>query len=174
MQVIKALLSCEQELCSKYKSELMSSPSLTPTMIQGGRTRNMVPDECIVAVDLRILPGMEAKQTVDEIMACLDALPVKLQHHPFQCFAPALNTQPDDCFVQRVVEFCGVELGFSVRPSGVPYGSDAGWLPDSIPTIVLGPGNIAQAHAVDEYVEVEQLNLAAEIYRKILLHDWCQ
>ena len=41
--------------------------------------------------------------------------------------------------------------------AGVPYGSDACWVPDGVPAIVLGPGNIAKAHAVDECVELDQV-----------------
>ncbi len=36
-----------------------------------------------------------------------------------------------------------------------------------IPAIVLGPGNIAQAHVVDEWVSLEQLQRALEIYTKL-------
>lgn len=172
LQVIRTLADYEQELRKTYTSDLMSGPSLTPTMINGGRTRNMVPDECTVAVDFRILPSMDPQQAIDEIKARLNALPLTIEHSDFQCFAPALNTMPDDPFVQRVAELCRVSLGHEVHPAGVPYSSDAGWIPRNIPTIVLGPGSIAQAHAIDEYVEIQQVKRTAAIYQSILLHDW--
>lgn len=43
--------------------------------------------------------------------------------------------------------------------------SDAG-----LPAIVLGPGDIAQAHSVDEWVSVEQLEQAEGLYRKIVVN----
>jgi acetylornithine deacetylase len=48
----------------------------------------------------------------------------------------------------------------------VPYGSDASKLSvlGHIPSIVLGPGDIAQAHTADEWVPVAEVVQAAEIY----------
>jgi acetylornithine deacetylase len=51
---------------------------------------------------------------------------------------------------------------------GVPYGTNAASIAAAgIPTAVLGPGSIAQAHTVDEWIAVEQLELAVEIYYRI-------
>ena len=51
---------------------------------------------------------------------------------------------------------------------GVPYGTDAPAF-DAIncPTIVFGPGSIEQAHTKDEWLAIEQLKTAAEIYYQI-------
>jgi acetylornithine deacetylase len=46
----------------------------------------------------------------------------------------------------------------------VPYGTDAPAFSDlGIPTVVFGPGSIAQAHTADEWIAIEQLNAATEI-----------
>jgi acetylornithine deacetylase len=56
------------------------------------------------------------------------------------------------------------------RIVGVPYGSDASKLAGAgIPSIILGPGNIDQAHAADEYVDLDQVALAAEFYARTIL-----
>jgi acetylornithine deacetylase len=55
---------------------------------------------------------------------------------------------------------------------GAPYGSDASWAPDGVPAILLGPGDIACAHAVDECVDLEQVMQCANVYRQLLLKDW--
>ena len=48
---------------------------------------------------------------------------------------------------------------------GVPYGTDAGPLARAgIPSIVFGPGDIAQAHTKDEWVDLDEVRAAAEIY----------
>lgn len=115
---------------------------------------------------------MDARRGVAELFQQLDRLGVSLTHSDFQCFAPALSTDPNSHFVQRVREFCCSELGQDVQPTGVLYGCDAGWMPDSVPTIVLGPGSIAQAHAVDEHVESKQLAHAVAIYHRVASFDW--
>jgi len=51
---------------------------------------------------------------------------------------------------------------------GVPFGTDAGPLnARGTPCIVFGPGDIAQAHTKDEWIELEQVRLAAEAYFQI-------
>ena len=52
--------------------------------------------------------------------------------------------------------------------TGVPYGTDAGPLGESgLPCLVFGPGDIAQAHTKDEWVELDQVRLAADAYFEI-------
>ena len=51
----------------------------------------------------------------------------------------------------------------------VRYGSDASkFAAAGIPSIVLGPGDVRQAHSADEWVEIEQVKLAARIYETLL------
>ena len=59
--------------------------------------------------------------------------------------------------------------GLNPEPCGVPFGSDASKLAQvDIATIILGPGSIDEAHAADEYVELDQLEQVFEVYRKIM------
>jgi acetylornithine deacetylase len=172
MRIVGYLAQYQEELRRRFTSACLSGPTLTVTMIHGGRTRNAVPDECTIAVDFRILPGMDRRQSVDELFAALQALDVSITHHAFQCFAPALHTPSNDPFVQTVLAICRETLGHDVMPSGVPYGSDACWAPDGVPVVVLGPGNIAKAHAVDECIDLNQVAQCAAIYRQLVLRDW--
>ena len=172
MRVIDALAEHQSQLRTAHTSKLISGPSLTVTMIEGGRTRNMVPDRCQIAVDFRITPGMNPHSAVKDLFQRLERLGVSLTHSDFQCFAPALNIASDDPFVQNVAAICQRELQRDIMPTGAPYGSDAGWMAEDIPTIVLGPGNIDQAHTVDEYIELQQVVNAAAIYRDTITHHW--
>jgi acetylornithine deacetylase len=82
---------------------------------------------------------------------------------------PALETQPGPWLepVKRAVEEA---TGRAPGLVGVPYGTDAGPLGQAgIPAIVFGPGDIAQAHTRDEWVELDQVALAAEAYYRIAL-----
>jgi acetylornithine deacetylase len=172
MRLIDRLSHYQQQLRSRYDGELLSGPTLTVTMIHGGRTRNAIADECTVSIDFRIHPGMDGRRAIDDLFAELEESKLPITHGEFQCFAPALNTSADSRLVQAALRHCREVTGRHIMPAGVPYGSDAGWIPGGVPTIVLGPGNIAQAHAVDEFVELKQVTQAAEIYRRLLLHDW--
>ncbi len=55
-------------------------------------------------------------------------------------------------------------------PIGVPFCSDASKFGAiGIPSMILGPGSIDQAHAADEYIECDQVPIAAEIYRRFMI-----
>lgn len=169
LQVIGELAQHERDLQRRYVSPAMSGPTIAVTMIHGGRMRNAVPDECTIAVDFRTLPEMDRAVAMDELRQRLSTLPVSITHSEFQCNVPGLRTPPDDPFVKQVVGLCSERLGKTVMPAGVPYGSDACWIPADVSTIVLGPGDIATAHAVDESIEIEQVEHCAAIYRQLML-----
>jgi acetylornithine deacetylase/succinyl-diaminopimelate desuccinylase-like protein len=59
-------------------------------------------------------------------------------------------------------------IGRTPAVMGVPFGTDAGPLSEKgTPCIVFGPGDIAQAHTKDEWIELEQVQLAAHAYFQI-------
>ena len=50
----------------------------------------------------------------------------------------------------------------------MPYGTDAAAIAAAgVPTVVFGPGSIAQAHTADEFIEIDELQLATEIFHRI-------
>jgi acetylornithine deacetylase len=59
-----------------------------------------------------------------------------------------------------------------VRPCalvGVPYGTDAAFYASTgVPSVVFGPGSIAQAHTADEWVDLDQVEKAAEVYYRFV------
>jgi acetylornithine deacetylase len=60
------------------------------------------------------------------------------------------------------------EAGRSSELVGVPFGTDAAVTSAAgVPTVVFGPGAIAQAHTADEFIEIDQLQFATEIFHRI-------
>jgi acetylornithine deacetylase len=172
VRVLECLREKTEDLRRRFPNRLMTGPALTATMIRGGRTRNAVPDECTLAVDFRIVPGMDRGAAVEEVFADIAALGLEVEHSDFQCFAPALSTSPDDPLARQALAFCSAELGRKLTPAGAPYGSDASYMPHGRPAIVLGPGSIDFAHAVDERVPIAEVVQCARVYRKLMMHDW--
>ena len=79
-----------------------------------------------------------------------------------------LDTPPDAAIVQCAAKVLEQER-LDPRPQGVPFGSDASKFARArIPAVVLGPGSIDQAHTVDEYVELDQVEQAFVVYRKLM------
>ena len=172
IRVISEIGQHQEDLQRRYTNPMLTGPSLTVTMIRGGRTRNAVPDECVIALDFRLLPGMDLPACRAELIARLDNLGLSISHGDLQIQTPPLNTALDDPFSLRVLEICRRHAGREIELEGVPYGTDAAWISDRAPALVLGPGSIATAHAVDEQIDINEVVTCAEIYRDILLADY--
>ncbi|KIL40360.1 hypothetical protein SD70_14055 [Gordoniibacillus kamchatkensis] len=150
---------------------LCGSPTISVGIIQGGSQINIVPERCRIEVDRRIIPGEDPERVMEEIgnelQTNLSPLGVSLQTREL-LLDWALNTPIDSEIVlsaQRAAE----QLSLNCVPSGATYGSDASKLQalKGIPSIVLGPGSIHQAHSVEEWVSMKEVELAEKLYIRL-------
>jgi len=74
---------------------------------------------------------------------------------------------PESDYVREVLDLAGNE-----RSQTVCYGTDGAVLTDLRNLIVLGPGDIAQAHTQDEWIQLDQLVKGSRLYVE-LIHRWC-
>jgi acetylornithine deacetylase len=172
VRVMGHLAEHQRRLGERFVSRLMTGPTLTVTMIRGGRTRNAVADACTLSVDFRVIPGMSPGEARGELIASLAALGLELSHTDPQVDVPPLATSATDPFAKAALAICRRVTGRGdLEFAGAPYGTDASWVADRASTIVLGPGGIENAHAVDEHVEVEEVVAAARIYYELLMSE---
>jgi acetylornithine deacetylase len=170
-RVLALLEECERTVLAVRRHPLVSGRTLTPSVIRGGNAINVVPAECRVSVDLRTLPGESpaaAMQEVQQFLAGRCDFPVE---HDIPEFWDGADAPVSDAFVANCIEICrkAAGSGEKVEPKGVSYGCHAGdYAGCGVPAVVIGPGDIAVAHAVDEYVPVSDLERAVEIYFSIM------
>jgi acetylornithine deacetylase len=153
---------------------LLGRATFTVATIRGGTGVNIVPDACAITVDRRTLPAETAASVIAELEAIVadiraadPSIKVALGT-PFATIG-GLDTPADDDLVQLAIREAR-HFGGAAEAIGVPYGTNAAALAErGIPTIVLGPGDIAQAHTADEWVEIEQVERCAELYAQIAL-----
>jgi acetylornithine deacetylase len=172
MDVIAALAAHQEQLQMDSTNLLMSGPTITVTTIAGGQTRNATPDECTIAVDFRVMPGMDPAAERKLVIDKLGSLPWQISHSQVQVLTPSLNTDPRSAFADDILSICRRIKGPESIIQGEPYGTDAAWTNGRCPSIVLGPGNIRSAHAVDEHIDLEELRQAVEIYKQIMTHPF--
>jgi acetylornithine deacetylase len=150
-------------------------PSLSVGTIAGGISVNTVPDECVVKIDRRLVPGedpAEAMRHVTEYLAHDTTIDFRVDHD-----APFLATRglPDDhnlALAEQVRRVASAACGAEQRLIGVPYGTDAAtYQLAGVPSIVFGPGSIEQAHTADEWIDLAELNAAADAYYR-LISNW--
>lgn len=137
--------------------------------IRGGTQVNVVPESCELEVDRRLLPGEEPGDVLQRYTDFIRRIPdLRAEVQPLLEDLP-LET-PAQSSVVRTASDILAELGLDGTPCGVPYGSDASKLSRAgVPSIVIGPGCIDQAHAAIEFVECAEVEQAFEFYRRFML-----
>jgi acetylornithine deacetylase len=176
-KMAKVLTAMEERLPAvfeKRQQPLLGSPTLNVGFIQGGVQVNQVPDSCTIEIDRRLLPGETKESVWKEFEGLLADLrghdsELEVEMEPPMLEDYPLETRVSERIVQVVSKISQELMGHS-QVVGVPYGSDASKLARAgIPSIILGPGSIDQAHAADEYVELDQVALAAQFYARTIL-----
>jgi succinyl-diaminopimelate desuccinylase len=149
---------------------LLGAATFTATQIEGGIAPNVVPETCSVVLDRRLLPGESTASVLRWVDTRLDALHeadpcLRVRRHDPFVADEALETDPQAPIVQAALRARSALFGQS-HAIGVPFGTDGSKLAAraGVPTIVLGPGDIAQAHTADEWIEIRQLAQAVQLY----------
>ena len=172
--VIECVRSYERDVLAHLpKDQRCGGPTVSVTTIQGGTGANTVPESATVNIDRRLSPGETPKaawqELVDWIAQHADLGGCRIEHAKPWMESHGLAEGENRRLAKRVAsvaeEVCG-----SSKLTGVPYGANAATLAASgIPSVVFGPGSIDQAHTADEWVDVEQLKQATEVYRRLAL-----
>ena len=148
-----------------YGHRLVGPATLTVTSIRGGSGMNVVPAECVIGLDRRVIPGEDNDELLAEFDELLDrtgGLHVE-RRDPFLITA-ALDTPIDSPVVEALTDARESVLGDRAEPIGVTYGTDASCFgPAGISCVVFGPGSIDQAHSDEEWVGIEETARAAEV-----------
>jgi succinyl-diaminopimelate desuccinylase len=136
----------------------------------GGVKTNVVPDQCVVSMDMRTVPGQDHLAILGQVK---DLIADISRHFPdFKASVrvtnnrPPLETPPNEPVVQCFMDVVAEVTGKRPVPKGGRYYTDAvAFVPVlRTPMIICGPGDARLAHQPDEHVEVPKLIEAAKIY----------
>ncbi len=133
---------------------LLGCATISTGAICGGTQANIVPDRCSILIDRRSLPGESLAGVKREILGVLrrKGLTVSFVKDKLPPCLP-METDPKHPLVARFLKTVGQR-----KPSGVRFFCDASVLGHGgIPSVVFGPGDIAQAHTEDEWISVAEL-----------------
>jgi succinyl-diaminopimelate desuccinylase len=151
---------------------LVGHASLTVTRIAGGIADNVVPDNCELVLDRRLLPGETLDAALDDLRALLTLAKrdhgVEAEIATIRTKAGPTETAVDDPLVRNAVAISRAYGVTFPQPGGLTGGCDLVHFHDvGAVGIVLGPGSLDAAHQPDEYVPKDDLARAALIYRDI-------
>ena len=124
---------------------------------------NVSPAQSVCTVNYRPMPGTDTNALVRRTRKCASDLGLKCVVH--RTGSP-LYTPKDAPIVRTSLALAGRRT-----PTTVAYGTDGlAYSEQMKQLVVLGPGDIAQAHTVDEWIEVDQLHKGVELYTRFIDH----
>ena len=164
------VLRCLEEyaLClpaSRPAHPLCGPATLSVGLISGGSSVNVIPDSCVIDIDRRVLPGEDGLTARAEVIAYLEnQLDFEIRHDEPYCLSSPLGDELNGDLAQQLMSSVSPIAG-PKNVIGVPFGTHASRIAaDRVPAVVFGPGDIAQAHTKDEWIAIDQLLQASDIY----------
>ncbi len=146
--------------------------TLSTGLIQGGIAANVVPKDCVFQFDLRTLPNTLPESLYQEIRAYAQELTREMRtvdeesgiDLEWLSQTAGLAAAETDAIVQWAMQ-----LSSSSQVGKVSYGTEAGLFQKmGVPSVICGPGDIAQAHRPNEFVTLEQLAQCEKFMDRIL------
>jgi acetylornithine deacetylase len=171
-RVIQAIEQYHHEMSSTSPGHpLCGRPTACVSTIHAGVGINTVPDHATIEIDLRLSPdehpGAAYERLIQYVRERADIGRCQTIHDAPFMESIGLSGKQNRSFADRLTQVVR-EFGRSSASIGVPFGTDAAAISATgVPTIVFGPGSIAQAHTADEFIEVGELELATEIFCRI-------
>ncbi len=150
---------------SRPQHPLCGPATLSVGIITGGISVNAVPDRCTIEIDRRVLPGEQREDVIPEVIAYLrERLDFEVEHSPAFVFSPPLGDDLNGAWADQLLSAIQPVVG-THQKIGVAYGTHASrFAAVGVPSVVFGPGDIAQAHTKDEWIALDQVTQAVECY----------
>lgn len=129
----------------------------------GNCAPNVTAAKTVCSVNLRSMPHAHYEEAIGLIVEKAKKYRLEVETHGYDPF----YTNPEHPIVQLSLKATG-----EARAGTVPYGTDALIFKDFLPLVMLGPGHIAQAHTVGEWIDIAQLECAVDVYRQMIV-EFC-
>lgn len=151
---------------------LVGNASAAITVVQGGKQVNVVPSRATITFDRRLVPGESGKQELSAVQELTEVFAkrhsgMQVEHHDFEK-APPMDAVDDGALAELAAEAIRT-VGIDCQIGGELFTTNGNhFAAAGIPTIVTGPGDIAQAHMPDEWIDLAQLELGVKSYQAIM------
>jgi acetylornithine deacetylase len=171
--VLVALEQLDRDLRARPTHPLLGSGSLHASLISGGRELSSYPDQCVLSVERRTIPGETPESVEAEVTGILHEL--AQQDAAFSAELrrgldrSPLETPPESGIVLTTQAAAARVLGRTPEFAGVGFWTDAALLSAAgIPSLLFGPSGEG-AHAAEEWVALDSVQACADIYLETAL-----
>ncbi len=174
VRVLNDLVAWRQQLQSKHVDPRFEVP--VPTMnlghIHGGDNPNRICSHCELQIDVRPMPGMSLEELRGILRQRLERTLIEtgleLEFTPLFPGLPPMETPASAAIVQAAEQLTGSES------RAVAFGTEGPFLRQlGMDVVVLGPGDIDQAHQPDEFLAMDRLQPTVDLLRD-LIRRFCQ
>jgi len=154
---------------SDGRLNLFSNAGTTPNYCSVEYNMWFYPDETLEAVRVEIEEAVSAVCSADP---WLREHPPRFTWKLGHIYFPPLDVPVEHPAVRTLADCLG-SVGLDPAPQGFGAATDLAWYGErNLPGIICGPGRLAQCHVADEYLDTEQLALAAKVYA-LMITQWC-
>lgn len=177
-RLVAKLEAMGRDLAEGPRDELFDLPYSTAHtgVFMGGTALNIVPEHCRVDFEFRVLPTESLQDCMDEIRryAYEELLPEMRKVYDkadieFTSYSeiPGLNTNAEDDVTALAKKLAGRN-----DHAKVAYGTEAGLFQTilKVPTVIVGPGSIEQAHKPDEFIKKSELDKCDGFLDRLIEH----
>jgi acetylornithine deacetylase len=152
-------------------------PSITVSSIEGGIAHNIIPPACSFTWGVRAMPGCNSAAILAEFQAFAERelLPAMRAVHPECDIKTRLlgELPPFSSGVGSPATNLALKLAGQNETFAVPYGTEASHFQAAgCSTVICGPGNIAQAHQPNEFVEIAEIDKCLSFLSRVA--DWAE
>jgi succinyl-diaminopimelate desuccinylase len=173
--LLRALDRYGQSLAARTHP-LFPPATCSPTIVSGGTEQNVIPADCELIVDRRLLPGESSEQTLADFCRLVAELNAGAPDDPFTVephlnpFEPA-EIAADSPFVALVQDAVAAVTGERRPAVGTPYGSDVRNLVNDagMEAITFGAGDVRLCHRPDERLPLADLRAASLVLARTAL-----
>jgi acetylornithine deacetylase len=157
--------------------ELLGRGSVHASLIDGGSGLSTYPDECVLTIERRTLPGQSASDVEDEARALCDRVRSRTPNLDVSIRLITAQSPSDvsrDAPIVRSLASALETEGAAVNIEGMSAWTDAAILNDAgIPSVCFGPGDIRLAHAPEEFVPTSEIDTATAVLTRVA-REWLE
>ncbi|MEO8286300.1 MAG: ArgE/DapE family deacylase [Chloroflexota bacterium] len=166
-RVLRRLEQLDNELQERPAHPLLGHGSLHASLISGGSGLSTYPDNCVLQIERRTLPGEDEQSVAAELEALLQAErdfdPNFAANSRVTLYRAPFEVAEDEEIVRSIQEAATSVLGSPVRRQGATYWMDSALIAAAgIPTVVFGPHGTG-AHSKVEWVELASVVQCAQV-----------
>jgi acetylornithine deacetylase len=163
--LVAELAAIDAEMKARAEGPRFTPPytNVAVALIEGGTARNIIPKECRFTWMFRSVPATEPDEIIARFTKFAEGkvLPAMQKDYPEASIVtrqtsgvPPLNAPEGSEAVSLALKLAGQNETFAVS-----YGTEGGLFENAgFSSVVIGPGDIAQAHAADEFIEESELD----------------